>query len=61
MKKSAPFSIAVFLLFPALAFAQVTASEEAYRKAESKFHVYMETEITSAQPRELMKQFKNKK
>ena len=60
MKKSAPFLVALILLFPALSSAQVIASEEAYRKAESRFHVYMETEITSAQPRELMKQLKKK-
>ena len=60
MKKSAGLSLVVVLFFPALASAQVIAAEEAYRKAESRFHVYMETEITSAQPRELMKQLKKK-
>jgi hypothetical protein len=52
--------MAVVLFSSALSMAQVTASEEAYRKAESKFHIYMETEITSAQPRELMKQLEGK-
>jgi hypothetical protein len=50
----------MIVLTPALCRAQVTAAEEAYRKAESKFHIYMETEITSAQPRVLMKQLKKK-
>jgi len=60
MKKSAGLSLVVVLFFPALASAQVIAAEEAYRKAESKFHVYMETEITSAKPRVLVKQLTKK-
>lgn len=48
------------ILTPALSVAQVTAAEEAYRKAESRFHVYMETEITSAKPRLLVKQLQKK-
>ena len=48
------------LLMPALGSAQVTVAEEAYRKAESKFHIYMETEITATQPRMLLKQLKRK-
>jgi hypothetical protein len=48
------------LLTPTPGRAQVTAAEEAYRKAESKFHIYMETEITSAEPRVLLKQLQKK-
>jgi hypothetical protein len=48
------------VLTPALCRAQVTAAEEAYRRAESKFHIYMETEITATQPRMLLKQLKKK-
>jgi hypothetical protein len=59
MKKNL-LPVLMLLLLPAPGRAQVTAAEEAYRKAESKFHVYMETEITSAQPRILMKQLRKK-
>jgi len=48
------------VLAPALGRAQVTAAEEAYRQAESRFHIYMEAEITATQPRELLKQLKRK-
>jgi hypothetical protein len=50
----------VILMTPVIAGAQVTAAEEAYRQAESKFHIYMETEITSAAPRVLVKQLQKK-
>jgi hypothetical protein len=59
MKKSLPLML-VILLSPAISQAQVAAAEEAYRKAESKFHIYMETEITSAEPRVLVKQLQKK-
>lgn len=60
MKKSAGLFFIVVLLFPVLSMAQVIAAEEAYRKAESRFHVYMETEITPAKPRLLVKQLQKK-
>lgn len=59
MKKSLLIMLVV-MLTPAAVLAQVTAAEEAYRKAESKFHIYMETEITSAEPRVLVKQLQKK-
>ena len=59
MKPTVLLMLAI-LLTPTLSVAQVTAAEEAYRKAESKFHVYMETKITSAKPRLLVKQLQKK-
>ncbi len=52
--------VLMLLLLPAPGRAQVTAAEEAYREAESHFHIYMETGITAAQPRKMQKQLKDK-
>ena len=59
MKKSLLIML-VILVAPAAGSAQVTAAEEAYRQAESKYHIYMEMQFTSAKPRDLAKQLQKK-
>lgn len=59
MKKPALLIIAI-LLIPMPSSAQVTAAEEAYRKAESLFHQFVELMITDAKPRVIRKQLEKK-
>ena len=59
MKKYTLLILAI-LLMPTPSLAQVTAAEEAYRKAESLYHQYMELMITDAKPKTLLKQLKKK-